>query len=69
MDLNNLNFAPREQKPNPWSSDMETTTNPSGEVNTGWSITPEQSQAIKELTVQLAYDMAPVTGEARAMMS
>ena len=68
MDLNNLNFAPREQKPNPWSSDMETTTNPSGEVNTGWSITPEQSQAIKELTVQLAYDMAPVTGEARAMM-
>jgi len=51
-------------------SDMATTTDPFGEVDTGvdWSISPEQSQAIKELSVQLAYDMAPVTGEARAVM-
>jgi len=33
-----------------------------------WDISPEQQDAIKELSVQLAYDMAPVTGEARAVM-
>ena len=40
----------------------------SQEIADSWSISPEQSQAIKELTVQLAYDMAPVTGESRALM-
>ena len=40
----------------------------SKEIADSWSISPEQSEAIKELSVQLAYDMAPVTGEARAVM-
>tara|TARA_Y100000593_G_scaffold64021_1_gene118261 strand:+ start:1190 stop:4159 length:2970 start_codon:yes stop_codon:yes gene_type:complete len=40
----------------------------SQEIADSWSISPEQSQAIKELTVQLAYDMAPVTGPSRALM-
>ena len=40
----------------------------SKEIADSWSISPEQSEAIKELSVQLAYDMAPVTGEARAIM-
>ena len=40
----------------------------SKDIADSWSISPEQSEAIKELSVQLAYDMAPVTGEARAMM-
>ena len=68
METNNLTFAPQQEPPNPWASDTETTRNPSGEVNMGWSISPEQQDAIKELSVQLAYDMAPVTGEARAVM-
>jgi len=40
----------------------------SKDIADSWSISPEQSEAIKELSVQLAYDMAPVTGEARAVM-
>jgi len=48
-------------------SDMETTTNPSGEVNTGgWSISPEQSKQLKQLFVDAAYDMSPGIGEVRA---
>ena len=62
-------FAPNiYNQPEDQVSDMATTTDPSGEVDMGWSISPEQRAAIKELSVQLAYDMAPVTGEARAVM-
>jgi len=56
------NFNPPEDQ----VSDMATTTDPSGEVDMGWSISPEQSEAIKELTVQLAWDMTPGIGEIRA---
>ena len=60
------NFNPPEDQVSDWA----TTTDPDGEVNPGvdWSVSPEQQDAIKELSVQLAYDMAPVTGEARAIM-
>ena len=62
-------FAPNiYNQPEDQVSDMATTTDPSGEVDMGWSISPEQRSAIKELTVQLAWDMTPGIGEVRAGM-
>jgi len=65
-------FAPNiYNQPEDQVSDMATTTDPSGEVDmgfTGWSVSPEQQAAIKELSVQLAWDMSPVVGEGRAVM-
>ena len=58
---------------NPWGEGVykvggQDIVQQSKDIADSWSITPEQSEAIKELSVQLAYDMAPVTGEARALM-
>jgi len=40
----------------------------SKDIADSWSISPEQQAAIKELSVQLAWDMSPGIGEVRAAM-